>query len=237
MGPGKGRQRSMTRAFIPTMRARLRAMAAGPAMALALLVAGDALAADVPGGLGTPPSGTETPHVPFTWTGPHAGLQLGLLNGELAIPGAADPSAEGFVGGVHIGYDMQFNGGLVVGGYLDADFGSVPIETGSDEVGTLDAVARGMGRLGFALDRVLVYGQGGVAFVSADISSLGDEDVDEFGYAVGAGIDFALTDKVVLGADYVYHEFTDVAKDDDQLSAPGADLEAHTLRAKLSYKF
>ena len=141
------------------------------------------------------------------------------------------------MGGVHIGYDVQFNGGLVVGGYLDADFGSAPIELGSEEIGEVDAVARGMGRLGLALDRVLVYGQGGVAFVSADIPSFGDEDVDEFGYAVGAGIDFALTDKVVLGADYVFHDFSDVAKDDDQLSVTGADLEAHTLRAKLSYKF
>ena len=177
------------------------------------------------------------PDVPFTWSGAYLGLQGGFLDAEVNTPDATG-SADGFVGGVHVGYDWQLGGNLLLGAYADVDFTNAEIELDGARVGELDFVARGMAKLGYdGLDRMLLYAQGGVAYLSADVPGLGDPELDEAGWAAGVGIDYAVTDKLAVGADYLYHEFDDVGSGGDQFGTSDVDVDAHTVRAKFRYKF
>ncbi|UIN32713.1 outer membrane protein [Methylobacterium oryzae] len=121
---------------------------------------------------------------------------------------------EGFTGGGQVGYNFQFTpgSGIVVGVEADAqylDFGRSrnnaflvgPLAPGyyvTDPRGlsSLDFFGTVRGRIGYAFDRVLVYGTGGFAYGSgsADRSFGGYAGNDSFrtGYAVGGGIEYAL---------------------------------------------
>jgi outer membrane immunogenic protein len=121
---------------------------------------------------------------------------------------------EGFTGGGQVGYNYQFTpgSGVVIGIEADAqylDFGrnrnnallSGPLAPGfyvTDPRGlsSLDFFGTVRGRLGYAFDRVLVYGTGGFAYGSgsSDRSFGGYATNDSFrtGYAVGGGIEYAL---------------------------------------------
>ncbi|WP_088347507.1 MULTISPECIES: outer membrane protein [Rhodomicrobium] len=134
--------------------------------------------------------------------------------------------SEGAFGGVQLGYNVQ-RGRFVFGvegelGWLnieedkllfrpndDQDFGSV--EYGM--YGTLTL------RAGYAIDRALVYAKGGLAFADikhtafdidngalAEGSQTSTSDV-QTGWALGAGIEYALTDRVSVKAEYLYMDF------------------------------
>ena len=196
-----------------------------------------ALAADVIESIPTPPVAIE---VPFTWTGAYVGGQVGFLNANIDLPpGQGFGDADGVIGGFHLGYNYQFVSGLVLGAYVDYDFadadiGFVPLGSTDAEI---DAVARGMVKVGYGIGRGLIYAQGGVAYVSADVdnSLLAGRDDSEFGYAVGAGLDFAVTDNVIVGADYLCHNVDGFGI--DGVADTDVDVNAHTFRAKFSYKF
>jgi outer membrane immunogenic protein len=120
---------------------------------------------------------------------------------------------EGFTGGGQIGYNVQFTpgSGVVVGIEADAQYldfgrnrnngfaaGLSPAYYVTDPRGlsSLDFFGTVRGRIGYAFDRVLVYGTGGFAYGSgsADRSFGGFAGNDSFrtGYAVGGGIEYAL---------------------------------------------
>ena len=125
---------------------------------------------------------------------------------------------EGFTGGGQIGYNYQF-GSFVLG--LEADaaytdykqtgtfFGSRPAAAGfaastfTTDLGFLGTVR---GRVGYAFDRLLVYGTGGFAYGTVENSALfytpgtgtsvlqfaGNRSKIETGYAAGGGVEYAL---------------------------------------------
>jgi outer membrane immunogenic protein len=126
-----------------------------------------------------------------------------------------EQNQEGFSGGGQIGYNVQFTpgSGVVVGIEADAqylDFGrnrNTAFVTGgalrpglylTDPRGlsSLDFFGTVRGRLGYAFDRVLVYGTGGFAYGSgsSDRSFGGFAGNDSFrtGWTVGGGIEYAL---------------------------------------------
>ena len=223
--------------------------------AAASLLAAPALAADVIVDVPAPPVVVE---VPFSWSGAYVGAQIGFLNadGEFDESEAFDPTtglpfilpggfvdADGLIGGVHAGFNFEFSGGLVVGLYADYDFAGADLDVvfgngvgfGTDL--QIDGIARGLVKAGYGYGRVLPYLQGGIAYASVDFEDddrfdgFDDENVaDDIGFAVGAGIDYALTDNVIVGGDYVYHNFSDF--DDSSI-----DFDVHTFRAKAAFKF
>ena len=68
------------------------------------------------------------------------------------------------------------------------------------------------GRLGYAVDRTLLYVNGGAAFASNEVSIpftgiwIGGDDT-RFGWTVGAGLDYAFTDNWFTGVEYRYSQF------------------------------
>jgi outer membrane immunogenic protein len=147
-----------------------------------------------------------------------------VRGGPNLLAGAGGPSQvaysnnsnEGFTGGGQIGYNYQFTpgSGVVVGIEADAQYvdfgrsrnnfvltpGFAPVAgvTFVDPRGTasLDYFGTVRGRLGYAFDRVLVYGTGGFAYGagSNERSFGGFRGNDDFrtGYAAGGGIEYAL---------------------------------------------
>lgn len=221
-------------------------------VAVAALAAAPALAADVIVDVPAPPVVEVAPT--FTWTGAYVGAQLGFLDatddGNTVL--GRDTDIDGFIGGVHAGYNFDF-GGFVAGVYADVDFSSADVDLepitggpGFNGIGDLNYVARGMVKAGYSAGRVFGYAQGGIAFASVDLDTVvGGErftsDLDSYGYVVGAGVDVAVTDNFVVGADYLFHNFNDF----DNVTGVGGtvastgnlDLDAHTFRAKFAYKF
>lgn len=144
------------------------------------------------------------------------------------------------IGGVHVGYNHQFENNFVLGGVADVNFlnwdrrlgvsdgdHSIVARQSVDYLGTLRAKA------GLAADRVLFYGTGGLAFGGVKDELLIDGATDSsdrdtrFGYVLGTGIDFLATDNLSVGAEYLY---TDLSKKSD-------DLKFHSVFLKVSYHF
>jgi outer membrane immunogenic protein len=132
--------------------------------------------------------------------------------------------ADGWLGGAQVGFNWQFGAGsgLVVG--VEADIQAIDLEhdrgtftgfgfTGPvpvgftpvrNDVSTLDWFGTVRARVGFAIDRVLIYGTGGFAFgggdhhsgcastFSGNILCTNGNDDTRWGYAVGGGVEFAL---------------------------------------------
>lgn len=212
-----------------------------------MLVAGPALAADLPARV------APAPYVAapiFTWTGFYVGLNAGAgwnnNGGSLSTNintlnhpiygGNGGGDDTGFTGGLQAGYNMQF-GSFVAG--LEADINYIDRNNGSSGVfpalgntaGTDFRISRGdadnwfgtlRARMGFAFDRALIFGTGGLAFgggrgdVSisqrnyaatgapgfASISASGDDD--NMGWTLGGGLEWAFTNSMSFKMEYMH---------------------------------
>lgn len=206
---------------------------------------------------------------PSDWTGFYAGVFGGVGGGDntLTIDGGPGATA-GFEGnsfggllGAQVGYDFQFDQ-FVIGAV--ADIAITNIESDSSVIGfggpggtltygsTLDYLGTVRARVGFAaIDQMLVYAHGGLAYgrtspgfgvggVPGGTPDL--EDVNRWGYTVGAGVEYAFTDNLSLQTEYAY---TDLGNRDVGVSGvalpPGTSIseeaQFHTVKAGLNFRF
>lgn len=146
----------------------------------AALLSSMAMAADLPIMSPPPAPMLSTTPIAYNWSGFYIGAHGGWGFGDGAI-------TDGFVVGGQIGVNWQFNS-FVLGVEGDGSF---------VDWGGVDSAETIRGRAGLALDRFLVYGTGGAAF----------EDFDDFGWVAGAGVEYAFTDFVSAGVEYLHYEF------------------------------
>ena len=156
------------------------------------------------------------------WSGAYVGAQVGY--GNMNSDGAVNDSGDGALGGVHAGYQYDM-GSLVLGGELDYNAADIKLDNNN---GSIDKLARLRGKVGYDLGRTMVYGTAGAAYGEINLAGT---SFDENGYTVGAGVDYMLTDNVILGGELNYQKFTDVG------GTAGNDVDATTVQAKVSYKF
>jgi outer membrane immunogenic protein len=246
--------------------ARTQYLAGVFGLMVAASFAAPALAADLP----VPPS-RRTPAVPseFSWAGSHVGVNLGDTRGAVGLQassaGAASPlsaSSDGaLIGGFQSGYNWQFEH-LVFGLEGDTQFTrQQPSVTVGAPFGSLQAgdtfkvktevTSSSRAKVGWASDRFLVYGTGGLATALIDVSaSYGARgsgspafEVDQnnkfrFGYTVGAGVEYAVSDRASLGLEYRY---TDLGHHDYDLGALATVGDLHltssTVTARFNIKF
>lgn len=157
----------------------------------------------------------------FDWAGPYGGLHLGYAVGEsTAIPiDIDDPSdLKGAFLGAQIGYNFQ-SGPWVFG--VEADVSTTNIENdlaggtivNRDEYVELNWMATLRGRAGYAFNKTLVYGTIGAA--AANVTAIdwdaGPESAtnNHSGLALGAGVEFALSDRSTLVAEYQHVDLKD----------------------------
>lgn len=192
----------------------------------------------------------------FSWTGLYAGVFASYndIQRDLQPVGAPvdfDTSYDGFAGGGLIGFNYQFDS-IVMGVEGDIAFASFEsnetlaflIGSGIDE--EIDMTYGVRARLGYAMDRTLVFVTGGVAWAEyqADFAglipvldpSLADETL--FGWQIGGGIEQALTDNITLRVDYLYTDYESENFDNPVLGIlhdAEYDLDSHSIRLGVNF--
>lgn len=158
--------------------------------------------------------------VVWNWTGGYVGTQLGYGSVDTDVSGV---DGDGVIGGLHAGYNWDM-GDWVYGVEADWDLSDIDFD---NNAGDVDNIARLKAKFGRDFGRTLVYGTAGGVWVDGDVAGTSQDDI---GWLVGGGVDHMLTQNWILGGEALYHE---VSSFDDT----GADVDAWTVRAKLSYKF
>jgi outer membrane immunogenic protein len=221
----------------------------------AIAISGSAFAAD----LRPPPVYLPPPPI-FTWGGLYLGAQIGYVWGsdpievDSLVPSAFfNTQPSGVLGGFHVGYNLQIAqwvagiegtvDGSSLSGTRESDSG-VSLGTRTDVQGSIRL------RIGVALDRVLLYGTGGAAFAgftnnyefSGPIFLAETDSKTRAGWTVGGGIEYALTNNWLIGAEYRYSDFGHVVDFPFSTLTLGTVIVTHHLtenqvQARLSYKF
>ncbi|HTN63062.1 MAG TPA: outer membrane beta-barrel protein, partial [Devosia sp.] len=159
-----------------------------------------------------------------------------------------DIDYEGLTGGLHAGYQAQFNSlvfgaeaDLSLGGLKgnDSQFAGFVNEIEIDMIGTL------RGRLGFAHDNFMIFATGGLAGAALnkrDITNQFSNRNFATGWALGAGVEVALTDNLRARAEYQYITLDPVETGIVAASGGGymhrADAPSiNIIRGGLSYAF
>jgi outer membrane immunogenic protein len=249
-------------------------MAAAGAVALT----GSALAADLP--MAAPPPAYIPPPPLFSWTGIYVGGQIGYAWGAgnfndsgfdpitgTFISGTLGSTPSGVIGGAHLGYQYQFNQ-LVLGIEGSVDGTSLsntavavfPVAFGGSTLtahSTADVQGSIRGKAGIALDRVLIYGTGGVAFggFNTDFTLSAPNFVPPFfatanrsttrvGWTAGGGLQYAVTNNWWVFAEYRFSDFGTLRDNNLGASLPAGAffnanrrLQENQVQAGFSYKF
>jgi outer membrane immunogenic protein len=213
------------------------------ALAVAAATSG-AQAADF-GVLQSEPLATYAPG--FSWTGFYAGANVGYGWGvvDTDIAGAPNYNTNGFGGGVHVGYNYDL-GGFVLGAEADfslSDMNYSEVFLGATTSLRVENYGSVRARAGVAVDRFLPYVTGGFAFGTGSFNlAVGGGTFTErqthTGWTIGAGAEYAVTDNVILRAEYLY---TDLGTR-NYLSGtvpPGVEARVNfgTVRTGVSFKF
>jgi outer membrane immunogenic protein len=156
------------------------------------------------------------------WTGAYLGVHVGYFRGEDrsqftgAVANTFNIAEDAFIGGGLLGYNHAF-GRFVVG--LEADAGGiasydVSAVPGRSPGSAIEWNTHIRGRAGFAFDRWLpsvavglALAEHEVALVPAVRTPVVESNVLLTGVSVGGGLDFAVTDHVVLRVEYLYDDF------------------------------
>jgi opacity protein-like surface antigen len=150
---------------------------------------------------------------PCRWT--LGGVGYGAFGPQGSHPNVGEPTGiRGFLGGAQIGYNLQLGGGnvgFVIGGEvahswtslisrLDAEHWARGISIDWQSEFRINHVTTATLRAGVGFNRVMIYGEGGLALVNATwTNTLGFNDTaTDHGYVFGAGIEAMIAERVSL---------------------------------------
>jgi outer membrane immunogenic protein len=194
----------------------LRIRTLGASLVALTVGAGAAAAADISTYSPPPPEAVYSPTSVYSWNGSYVGAQVGYGWGKASNLGS-DWDANGLAGGVFAGYNFTPSPGFVVG--VEGDINATGMEgklAGVSVANPWDATLRA--RAGFAIDRFLVYGTGGLAMGGVKVKSGGASDSStQVGWTLGGGVEAAITNTVTARVEYRY---TDLGED-TYSTAPG----------------
>ena len=168
------------------------------------------------------------------------------------------PDPSGFIGGLYAGYNFDIGNNVVLGIETDWVWGDMD-ENDKFTYNTVgDVVSSKLkekwagatrARVGYAMDRWMPYLAGGVAYSKVDSnyrlkSSKGDvypmysaNGSDTLtGWTIGAGVDYAMTDHLILRAEYRYTDFGDEDYSKNNIKY-NVDYKTNDFRVGVAYKF
>jgi outer membrane immunogenic protein len=207
---------------------------------------------------------------PFSWTGFYVGGSIGAgqLESDHLVsldglgflnPPNASVRDTNFLGGVVLGYDWPV-GNFVYGVAVDLSAGNLQgltIQEGDDGFETrIKSFGTARLKLGYSMGRALAYVTGGLAFGRVD-ATVGDLDFNpgpffspdlhatgsrtHFGWTVSGGMDFAVTNNLIVGIEYLFVDLG--TKTYDVIDTTGSntifdvDAQMHVGRANIKWKF
>jgi outer membrane immunogenic protein len=182
----------------------------------------------------------------YDWSGVYFGVQAGgqavNFESEYGQPGS------GALAGIHAGAQTQ-SGNWVYGVEGDVEYSSFNtiVECGNAYCQTkIDLQGSLRGRVGYAIDSLLLYGTAGLAVARLETNWLDNDNqavsnVDSairYGWTVGAGAEVALAENVLGRLEYRY---TDLGARDQEYAfgdvTEDMHVTTHALRAGVSFKF
>jgi outer membrane immunogenic protein len=196
----------------------------------ALMVAAPVFAADL-GRRTSPYFGPETARSLFNWTGFYVGGNAGWGWGSAL---GTDPS--GYLIGLQAGYNFQYASGLLAGIETDIAITGLDASAGGVTV-NLDYLGTVRGRLGYAMDRFLVYGTAGVAYGGGELSAGGlSSSQTHIGWTIGAGVEAMLAPNITARLEYL---FVDLGKETyaSVLGPTRVGIDTSIVRMGMNYKF
>ncbi|MGI9415612.1 MAG: outer membrane protein [Hyphomicrobiales bacterium] len=205
---------------------------------------------------GSDPDTTEA----HNWSGIYAGMHAGgafsdVSWDDISLTGEnISNDTDGLFAGGHLGVQRQFDSFVL--GVEAAVSGAEFEDTQSSAVGgvtfttEINTVVTVTGRLGYAFGRFLPYVKGGYA--GADVQTAGTSQAlaDSFnvsdwehGWTIGGGVEYLITENLVIGAEYSYIDLGDTSRSGNTstLGAPfriaDIDGQLHAVTARISIKF
>jgi outer membrane immunogenic protein len=220
--------------------------------AVALVAVTQAIAADLPPPMAPPPRAPAA-YVPvvspaYNWSGFYIGLNAGygFADSTWTAPGftSGSFSVDGAMGGATLGGNYQI-GQLVLG--VEGDYDWQNIRGFANNAGTCIScdtasnwLATVRGRVGYAFDRIMVYGTAGGAFtdIKASLGPLTWASSTEVGWTAGGGIEGAITDNLTAKIEYLYADFGNMSCPAGSCGGTATvSLKENMVRAGLNYKF
>ena len=196
---------------------------------LSAFIATPAAAADL---YGRGPAFAAAPFNGYNWNGVYIGANLGYQWGKVTNWGGGSPG--GITGGGQIGYNWQVHPNWVLG--LEADIqGSAAEDTfaaykfANPWFGTL------RGRAGYAMNNVLAYLTGGLAYGGGRIEFAGMSELQtHFGWTFGGGVEVGLTPNWSAKAEYLYVRLEDRSY---VLTGVNNGFSSNVFRLGVNYRF
>ncbi|CCF18594.1 22 kDa outer membrane protein [Pseudorhizobium banfieldiae] len=200
------------------------------AASVAMLASTSALAADAVEYVPEAPAAVEMPAA-FSWSGPYLGVHGGYGWGDGEALGA-DGNFDGGRFGAFAGYNWQMSNGFVAGieGDLNYDWNDDAITATSDfETGFSGSVR---GRVGYAMDRTLIFAAGGWTATNVETSGAVEDDDTLHGWTLGAGVDHAFTDNMFGRLEYRYNDYGS-----GDIGGADVDFDQHVVQVGIGVKF
>lgn len=182
------------------------------------------------------------------WSGVYVGAHAGWLWANIDVKDDSDVvdfdedfDGDGFVGGALLGANFQAD--CVVFG-VEGDIGWVDAD-GNNFINDLDTdlnVDSGMNghiraRLGWSADDFMPFIAGGASYFELDHDSdFHDGTESQWGWNIGAGVDWAISDSFILRAEYIYSDFSSADFDIDGEDFD-TDINTSTVRAAVIWNF
>jgi outer membrane immunogenic protein len=186
----------------------------------------------------------------YNWSGVYIGINGGYAFGNSnwnGTPGTGDFNVNGGLVGGTVGINFQ-SGSVVYGLEGDGDWTNIQGSTSNGGCAggicqtSNDWLTTFRGRIGYAFDRVLVYGTAGGAAGDVKATSTipgiatASTDSTEFGWTAGGGVEVALTENVTVKGEYLFVDLSNGAFNSLGLNIP-VQFDASIVRAGLNFKF
>ena len=183
-----------------------------------------------------PVTPTAAPVAAMDWSGAYAGLAAGTANGDMQyfVYDAPDTreAVDGSLTGLFAGFNVQ-RGNMVYGGELAYSKGNVEYDTDYGFTSFLDL----KGKLGYASQKTLVYAVLGLT--KGEWTEEGFDSISGTGVAYGAGVDFAVSDRMTVGLEYLWRNFDteNFASAVPQIANTNVEGDFGTLSLRVGFRF
>ena len=224
-------------------------------VAIALVVGGLPALADGPPAAGSPAGEPYPPECcvyrEFSWTGIFVGGQVGggFINTDWTVSsvGGFSNSQTSLAGGIQTA--VQYQWGKTVAGvevaYTWIDFSNTSsglVTPGLSFSGSLRDLLIVAAKLGYAQDRSLFFMKAGYASADITVSATAGgvtntSSARKDGWMWGIGLDYAVTNRIVLGVEYNWSFFNPEPRTLGALAVDASGADPQTLMARLMFKF